>query len=373
MAHHRQRRSALADQLAHAGYLDDLRWFDAFRAVPREAFVTTFAVPHRDGRLHRHDLTNPADADAALTAVYTDNSLLTQFDTGGTATSSSTAPSLMALMLHQLDVREGMTVLEVGTGTGYNAALLAHVLGDDAVTSIDFHPGLVTTARHALEASGYRPHVDVADGRDGYPARAPFDRLIATCGLDRVPPAWLRQVRPGGRILVNLSFALLLLTVADDGTATGRFGETAAFMAIRDDPADVATTATDVLATVTGHSEHPPRRAPWYDQLTTEPVAFLRALAMPALHAGRHPAHPRRARAAAGRTRHRLLGPGPPHPGRRRAGRARPRRLYDDLAALAVQWDQHGRPAPERYGLSVTTRGQHVLWLDDPSTLVTVL
>lgn len=122
-------RREFADRLARAGYLDNPRWFDAFRTVPREAFVTAFTVPHRGGQLHHYDLTDPAEAGTALSAVYTDNTLITQVDAGGTATSSSTAPSLMALMLHQLDLKGGHTVLEVGTGTGYNAALLSHFIG----------------------------------------------------------------------------------------------------------------------------------------------------------------------------------------------------------------------------------------------------
>jgi protein-L-isoaspartate O-methyltransferase len=367
----RQRRTAFADQLAHAGHLTDPRWFDAFATVSREAFVSTFAVPLRDGGFHSHDLRAPADAEAALSAVYSDSPLLTQFDTGGTATSSSTAPSLMALMLHQLDVHPGHTVLEIGTGTGYNAALLTHVLGGDSVTSIDIHPGLVAAARAALDAEGYRPHLDVADGCHGYPDRAPYDRIIATCGLKRVPAAWLQQVRPGSRILVNLSFALLLLTVNDDGTATGRFGESAAFMAMRDDPTDIAATAADVLTSVADADKFPTRRAPWNPHLTAQPVAFLRALAMPTLQVVtrhtpegselllREPATDSWARA------------------RRTAAGAElaehgPQQLYDKLAELAIQWDQHGRPTPDRYGLTITADGHHTLWLDEPQNVITV-
>jgi protein-L-isoaspartate O-methyltransferase len=70
----------------------------------------------------------------------------------------------MAAMLHSLDVREGMTVLEVGTGSGYNAALLATRLGDDAVTSIELDPALTQRARIALAATGHCPTVITGDG-----------------------------------------------------------------------------------------------------------------------------------------------------------------------------------------------------------------
>jgi hypothetical protein len=139
---------------------------------------------------------------------------------------------------------------------------------------------------------------------------------------------------------------------------------------MRDDPTDVAATAADVLATVTGNGAQ--RVAPWHEQLTDGDVAFLRALVMPAVRVV---------------TRHTPNGPelllADPGTGswvraRRTAGGAElaehgPRRLYDELAALAIQWDQHGRPTPDRYGLSVTAEGQHTLWLDDPSTPVTTL
>src|SRR5437763_1067704 len=76
-------RHALADQLAAGHHLPDARWDAAFRAVPREAFLTTFQVPHRDGGLDQYDLTGPERA-AALAAVYTDNTLITQVDASGT-------------------------------------------------------------------------------------------------------------------------------------------------------------------------------------------------------------------------------------------------------------------------------------------------
>lgn len=214
--------------------------------------------------------------------------------------------------------------------------------------------------------------MDVADGRLGYPSRAPYDRIIATCGLDRVPAAWLQQVQTGGKILVNLSFALILLTVADDGTATGQFGETAAFMAMRDDPTDVAANTADVLATCLDDSSETAWLAPWHEHATAEPVAFLRKLQMPSvkvvtLHAP---------------DGEQLLLVDPNTDSWARARRADggaelvehgPRRLYAELGAIVAEWDQHGRPNPDRYGLTVTADGQHTLWLDEPSTAVAAL
>src|SRR5205807_4637125 len=138
--------------------------------------------------------------------VYSARALITQIDgddanverarTGrvnGLATSSSSAPSLMASMLDALAVAEGHRVLEIGTGTGYNAALLCHRLGADNVTSVDVDAGLVDRAGQRLAALGYRPNVVAADGGAGCPEDAPFDRIIATVALPRVPAAWIEQ------------------------------------------------------------------------------------------------------------------------------------------------------------------------------------
>ncbi|MGH8940795.1 MAG: methyltransferase domain-containing protein, partial [Actinomycetes bacterium] len=121
----------MADDLAALGVLDPA-WREAFEQVPRHVFVPQFYRP--DGTLV--DGADPDMRDEWLDAVYRDDSLITQrLAQPGSGmmvpTSSSTRPSLMALMLGMLDVQDGQTVLEIGTGTGYNAALLAYLLGDD--------------------------------------------------------------------------------------------------------------------------------------------------------------------------------------------------------------------------------------------------
>lgn len=135
----------------------------------------------------------------------------------------------MAMMLAELRVRDGDRVLEIGAGTGYNAALLAHRLGDDRVTTVDLEPEITEAARRHLAAAGYHPVVVTGDGARGVPERAPFDRIIATCTLASVPTAWLAQCRPGARILSPLATGLIVLTVRDAGHAEGRFLHTPAY------------------------------------------------------------------------------------------------------------------------------------------------
>jgi protein-L-isoaspartate O-methyltransferase len=131
-------------------------------------------------------------------------------------------------------------VLEIGTGAGYNAAILANHVGADHVTTIEFDPALADTARSALAAYGYRaPRVQTGDGAEGHAACAPYDRLIATCGFPEIPRAWHEQVRPGGLIVANLyrplgTGLLAVLRVQRDGTALGKVaGDSAGFMPAR--------------------------------------------------------------------------------------------------------------------------------------------
>ncbi|MFJ5883442.1 methyltransferase domain-containing protein [Kitasatospora cineracea] len=217
-------RLMLADHLRKTGAVKSDRWHEAFAAVPREAFVRAFAVGTQNGPVH---LT--PDDPQWLNTVYSDDSLLTQFDTAGVPTSSSTLPTLMALMLEALDVADGNKVLEVATGTGYNAALLSHSVGDENVTTIEVDPDLAHAAEQRLHRAGYRPTVLAGDGRAGYPDGGPYDRLIATCGFPSVPLEWLPQMRPGGIIVCPIGGGIARLVVQDDHTAAGSFLPDAAF------------------------------------------------------------------------------------------------------------------------------------------------
>jgi protein-L-isoaspartate O-methyltransferase len=148
----------------------------------------------------------------------------------------------MASMLEALELRGDERVLEIGTGTGYNAALLSERLGADQVTTVDIDPGLVDQARVRLEQAGYRPLAAVADGVDGYPDAGPYDAVIATCRLDYVPAAWLGQLRPGGVIVTPLGAGVAALRKAAAGNeAVGQFlPNSAYFMPLRHQPEPTA-------------------------------------------------------------------------------------------------------------------------------------
>ncbi|MBD3005526.1 methyltransferase domain-containing protein [Streptomyces sp. 5-10] len=250
---------SLVDDLQRAGAIRSAVWAEAFAKVPRHVFVPEWYGQEADSRgitvWRRHDTADrdaAVDRDAWEAAVYSDQTLVTALDPDtaervgerawtGIPTSSSTLPSLMAQMLEDLDVADGHRVLEVGTGTGYNAALLCARLGDRLVYSVDVSPELVEAARGRLASVGYRPHLADGDGQQGFPGHpAPFDRTIATCSVPRIPAAWIEQTRPGGAILADVSLGieggLVRLTVDEDGRAVGHFTTTTGrFMAARSD------------------------------------------------------------------------------------------------------------------------------------------
>jgi protein-L-isoaspartate(D-aspartate) O-methyltransferase len=147
----------------------------------------------------------------ALERVYRDDSITTQTGPGGMTTSSSSQPSIMALMLAQLDPQHGDRVLEVGAGTGYNAALLAHLVGPGGqVTTIDIDPAITQAAQANLDRAGVganqvaQVEVRTGDGWVGATDRAPFDRIQATVGVWDFAPAWADQLAPTGTLAAPL-------------------------------------------------------------------------------------------------------------------------------------------------------------------------
>jgi protein-L-isoaspartate(D-aspartate) O-methyltransferase len=139
-------------------------------------------------------------------AYNPDLAVITKRSTGGTALSCASVPYLVAGMLEQLDVREGHRVFEAGAGTGWNAALLATLSGPNGyVSTIDIDPEVSARAAANLERAGFASvRVTTGDAGLGSPENAPYDRAIITIGSLDIPPAWVRQLKPGARLVVPL-------------------------------------------------------------------------------------------------------------------------------------------------------------------------
>lgn len=383
------RMKALADSLQAQGLLADPVWRQAFLAVHRHAFVPRFwrdeapgAFPARWRMIDNATVDHPS----WLEAVYSDTTLATEL-TGVPAvncsgmhpqvTSSSTMPSLVVAMLEALDVADGMRVLEIGTGTGYSTALLCRRVGDQLVNSIDLNPELTALAGVRLAAHGYQPHLVTGDGAAGVPERAPFDRIIATCGLHQIPSPWIAQTVQGGKILLNLrgpfhGFALVLLTV-NDGTATGRFlAQSGGFMPRRIDPARAFDYTVRIPRTPEqpdeSHSQLDPQALQGTFGLITQ-TALPGLVARQAYRDGTDQLCTEIATPDTGwaRTHHNL------ETGRGyRVAQAGCRRLWDEIEDLHTRWLAHDRPSHDRYGLTIYPDTSPVLWLDEPANTWTL-
>ncbi|MEV7626556.1 methyltransferase domain-containing protein [Actinoplanes sp. NPDC089786] len=205
------RRARLVDQMRTAGAPLTPELAAAFAAVPREAFVPDGFQRPRGGWV------TPRDHDF-LDLVHRDDVLVTKVD-GRLPISSSSQPSLMAIMLAALDVRPGHRVLEIGAGTGYNAALLA-ALGA-TVVSVDVQDDVAARATAALRGVGVEGvEVQTGDGYAGAPGHR-FDRVIVTVGVAGLSPRWLNQLDPGGLAVVPVEHAGTHPVLAVRGAAAG--------------------------------------------------------------------------------------------------------------------------------------------------------
>jgi protein-L-isoaspartate(D-aspartate) O-methyltransferase len=158
-----------------AAAVEDERIVTAFREVPRHAFVP-------------RDVLDRAYADFALPIEH-----------GQTISQ----PSLVAIMTELVDIDAGERVLEIGTGSGFQAAILRELT--DEVYSVEIIPELSETARAVLEALGYGDiRLERRDGYLGWPEAAPFDAIVVTAAPDHLPRPLVDQLRDGGRMVIPI-------------------------------------------------------------------------------------------------------------------------------------------------------------------------
>ncbi|MBC3992016.1 methyltransferase domain-containing protein [Streptomyces sp. AC563] len=372
--------SELAWPLASAGELAP-EWVGSFAAVPRVLFLPNLIWAHDMPTGRSVPVSRDIDPVGWQRAAEANVPIVTQWDDGqhaGTSpgtvpTSSASMPSVVAGMLRDLDVREGMRVLEVGTGTGWNAGLLAYRLGGDQVVSVEIDAAVAEQARTALARAGLDPEIIRGDGARGWPKGAPYDRVIVTAGVRTVSLRWLEQVRPGGAILTPWGThysdqdALLRLTVREDGSAAGPFLRMVEFMKLRSQRLDW-NRFREHVPQFPGNADVSRTRltlADVGDRYDT--VRFVIGLRVPdCAHVVNQPDAGTakawffdllsRSWAAV------VFRGGEPEATVYQSG---PRRLWDEVAAAHQWWTACGSPDLTRFGLTVTRDGQQA-WLDDP-------
>ena len=353
-------RSDLVDRLVAGGALHSPGWRRAFERVYREVLVPRFWSETEKG----WELVDESWPEW-LEMVYSDRLLVIRRD-GDEACSSSSMPSVVATMLEALAVRDGDTVLEIGTGSGYNAALLCERLGANRVTTIDCDIALVEAARRRLSEHGYEPTVVAGDGFLGYAPNAPYDRVIATCRVRQVPRAWITQTRAGGLILAMLPYAMAQLTVRADGSAEGRFHpEGFGFMDMRGHWPQHPS-RSELLALVDQGGETRPYGHPALvrEEEGRKAYPFLTRLVI----------FGHRADVQVDASRHLVLDLWDFSWSlydyeKETVTEGGPRQLWELEVALYDAWCSWGRPPRERFGLTVPADGgPQEVWLDHPQS-----
>lgn len=309
-------------------------------------------------------------------AVAADAPVVTQVDDGATETGavgrsascSSSQPSVVRAMLDASDLVAGRTALEIGTGTGWTAALLAQRLDPADVVTVEIDAEVAGRARAVLATAGPAPVVVVGDGSTGFPDRAPYDRVLATCAVHRVPWSWIEQTTIGGMVVTPWSSRyhngmLARLVRTGESRGEGAFCDLPlAFMRIRsqreercpwvgDGPgepirSDCALSSEDVY------------------EMIAPPGAFALGLVLAQCHklVDEQTLTVRLHDPSSGSWARCVVTPGGQ---RQQVAEYGPRSLWQEALAARSWWIGAGRPAPDRFGLTVTPAGQDV-WMDEP-------
>jgi protein-L-isoaspartate(D-aspartate) O-methyltransferase len=380
--------TAAEEQLAHRRLVEHLtesgalsaEWRPVFEAVHRAEFIPETVWVQGEGDV-LVALRRSEDPRRWLELAYADDAVITQVDDGQVASdgtgrrisSSASMPTVVAQMLAHCTAQPGQRVLEIGTGTGYNAALVAHRLGAANVVTIEIDSDLAQAARFALKTAGYDAVTVVSgDGAQGYPPAAPFDRVLSTAAIQQVPYSWVDQTRPGGLLITPwgtdyYNGGLLALTVTEEHTAVGSIIDKASYMTLRQQrfsrPKLTLTVQDDARADRSTTDIHPA-------DIANGHVAFdaCIALAIRVPQCAMNYAPPELDEEGEGilwlidalsgswaRLHHH-----PDRDGPYRVLQSGSRRLWDEVHTSYHWWLDDGRPTADRWRFTITPEGQHI-------------
>lgn len=193
----------MVSKLKEKGAIKSIEVEKAFSTVLRHKFIEKFylSTDLQQPIINQPDNPNPEH----LKLIYSNKSLITRV-TDGKASSSTSEPFLMAHMLELLSLSPNLKVLEIGTGTGYNAALISEIVGNqNQVVSVDIQEDVIAQTKRLLSNAGY-PNINIVlgDGFYGVEEQAPYDRIIATVGTQDVSPHWIAQLSTSGLMILPL-------------------------------------------------------------------------------------------------------------------------------------------------------------------------
>ena len=200
----KEKRKDLVEKLFNQGYINTAKVKEAMLKVPREEFMP------------------PENSSYA----YLDR----PFPIGKGQTIS--APHMVAIIAEKLELTDGMSILEIGTGLGYNAAVVAEIAGNEGhVYTIERIPALVEKSRENLNKTGYSDRVTVieGDGTIGYPDKAPYDRIYGTASAPKIPEPLKKQLKIGGKLIMPMGSdyyqeLVLVMRISDDDFQTRNLG-----------------------------------------------------------------------------------------------------------------------------------------------------
>jgi protein-L-isoaspartate(D-aspartate) O-methyltransferase len=373
--------TALADSLLACGALTDPRWHQAIVAVPRHMFAPSRAWAQQADE-EDHVIDAEKDPDEWLRQVYAPHTaIITQRDDGeipaasseGVPTSSLSEPVIVVEFLELLEIRDGNTVLEVGTGSGWTAALLSQRLGANRVTTVEVDRQVTAQAQRNLKTAGWTPTVITGDGAAGWPPAAPYDRIHITCGVARIPTAWVEQCRPGAVIVLpwlptGYIGHQLQLRVGRDGRAIGRFHGGSGYMMIRSQRTRWKAHHSNRTRTSAGTLD--PREVAAGDPgLQLLFAALLPGVTQLGIHdsdgsfsllLADHNDREAGSWAACDYD---------PAARRSQVTQYGDRSLWDETQVVFDQWLSLGAPARDRFGLTLDDSGQQI-WLDTPGRII---